>query len=289
MGGSKIEPLSRFIDEALFGYPELSDYRDKIALVLSGSRAVNYHVSSSDYDLLGLCDTVTYAGLLERMQQDPAVKGIDIVLDQEEVKQQFGVEVDVAVYEVDRIREAIRSYNDVVIWIWSNAKIVLDKRNMVTDLKSVFHGYPREILERKLKQHFLKDFHLSVHGLTYRPESKNVFAVVNTLTSKIAEYCRICCLLDAKPFPYEKWLLRACAETELGRELTPMFTRVLATLTELRSDLEQNWPAVRNAIDAIDTEAGDLLEDGLVAWGIDRNWVDRAYHRRHDVLFEWME
>jgi hypothetical protein len=195
----------------------------------------------------------------------------------------------VVVYPIDPIQEAIQSYNDVVIWIWSNAQPILDRQDAVARLKNAFRGYPQETLEKKLKQHFLKDFHLSVHGLTYRPESQNVFAVVHALTSKIAEFCRMCCLLDGRPFPYEKWLLRACAETIVGGQLIPIFTRVLASLTELDNDLQKHWKMVRSAIDAIDTEACDILEQAMVSWGIDRDWLERAYYRRHDVLFQQPE
>jgi len=122
--------------------------------------------------------------------------------------------------------------------------------------------------------------------LGHDPESQNLFAVLNTMTSKIGAYCRMCCLLDGKPFPYEKWLLRACADTRLGKCLVPIFERMLATLSNLQNDLPGGWPRVREAIDAIDTEACDALEDALVAWGIPKTWLDRSYHDRHMVLFQ---
>jgi hypothetical protein len=266
--------LGRYIGDALFDHPELTDARDTISLVLSGSRAVNYHVPSSDYDLLGVCDAETYARVCERAGRDPSAKGIHILPDKEEVRRRFGIEVDVAVYEVGRIREAIRVYNDVVLWIWTNAQVILDRENTVAGLKSAIGPYPRETLESKIKEHFLRDFHLSVHALTYRPESQNLFSVVHALAAKVGEYCRLCCLLDGKPFPYEKWLLRACGETHVGERLAPIFRRVLTTLTHLDNDLERSWPSVRQAVDAIDTEACDILEGAMVARG-DRPRVDR--------------
>lgn len=278
------DPLIQFIQKGLFGCPELVDCQEHLALVLAGSRAVNYAVPTSDYDILGLCDAETYARLLQRTGRRPTVGGIDIPLDRETVKAQFDLEVDVAIYEVSQIQRAFAAYNDRVLWIWTNAKPLLDPHQRVAALQASFQGYPREILRQKLQDHFLQDFHLSVHGLTYRPESQNTFAILNTLTSKIGEMCKLCCLLDNKPFPYEKWLLRASADTPVGEQLAPFFARVLATLSTLNGDLPTHWPAVRAAIDALDTDACTILEEALVAWGLEPDWLAQAYYERHTVL-----
>ena len=50
-----MEQLTRYVHDALFDHPVLAGAKDEICLVLSGSRAVNYDVPSSDYDLLGTC------------------------------------------------------------------------------------------------------------------------------------------------------------------------------------------------------------------------------------------
>jgi hypothetical protein len=278
--------LRYFIHEKLLQLPQLAGCQNRLAIALAGSRSVGYHTSSSDYDLLGFCDASTYARLLRNTGYEPSVAGIDISVDRKEAEQMLGREVDFAVYEADRIKDAFQEFNDVVLWIWTNAQAIVDPYHAVSELQASFDSYPRDVLEQKLKQHFLQDFHLSVHGLTYHPESQNIFAVLNTMTSKIGEYCKMCCLLDGKPFPYEKWLLRACADTQLGTHLVPIFERVLTTLSCLQNDLPGQWPGVREAINAMDTDACDVLEDALVSWGINKTWLDRSYHDRHIVLFK---
>ena len=277
--------LERYVRSALFKHPVLADVRDRVSLVLAGSRAVGYDVPSSDYDLLGVCDAETYARIRERAGRAASIKGVDILTDKENVQQRFGIEVDVAIYETSRIQNAIQAHRDVILWIWTHAQVIVDHDNTIAGLKSTIRPYPRDVLERKIKAHFLKDFDLSVHGITYRPESQNLFSVVHALGGKIAEYCRMCCLLDGKPFPYDKWLLRACKETHAGKRVVPILCRVLTTLTHLDNDLNHSWPAVRKAIDALDTEACDILEEAMIDWGIDRQWMDNAYYFLDDLLF----
>jgi hypothetical protein len=280
-----MEPLDRYIRDALYTHPALAEARGKIGLALAGSRAVGYQVPSSDYDLLGVCDGETFARMGERAGYDPSARGVHILTGQEEVQRRFGIEVDVDIYPASRIRDAIRAHNDVVLWIWTHAQVIVDPDHAIAGLKSAIRPYPRIVLERKIKAHFLRDFDLSVHGITYRPASQNLFSVVHALGAKVAEYCRMCCLLDGKPYPYDKWLLRACEETHLGKRLAPILRRVLATLTHLDNDLERSWPAVRQAIDALDTEACEILEEAMVTWDIDRAWIDNAYHLLDDTLY----
>jgi hypothetical protein len=212
--------------------------------------------------------------------------GIDIPVDRETSKHEFGIEADVVVYDANRISQAFSEYKDVVIWIWTNAKNLIDPAGRAAALQESFKGYPREVLERKLKKHFLNDFHLSVHGFTYRHESENLFSIVHGLSSKAAEFCKLCCLLDGKPFPYEKWLLRACKETTTGQRLSPFLERVITVLTWLDGSLTKNSELLNETVRILDTDACGILENALVEWGIERKWIKDAYGHLEDVIFE---
>lgn len=159
---SDLRKLRRFVDKKLLQRPDLAECRDGLAVVLAGSRTAGYHTPVSDYDLLGLCDAPTYERLLRHTGCGPSSAGIDIGVDRQEAEQVLGREVDFAVYEADRIRQAFQAFNDVVLWIWTNAQVIVDPCHAVSELQTSFSGYPQDILEQKLKQHFLLDFHLSV-------------------------------------------------------------------------------------------------------------------------------
>jgi len=281
-----MQRITDYIQNVVLNSPLLEDSREKISFVLSGSRAVGYHVPESDYDFLGLCDSNTYTHVAKLAGKSPFASVIGISLNKEAAELGGGIKADVNLFERSRIKQAFQNYVDVVIWIWINTKIIVDREDTIRNLKRSFTGYPREILERKLRYHWLRDFDLSVHSMTYQPKSQNVFSVVFALSSKIAEQCKLCCLLDGKPFPYDKWLLRACGETELGAKLSPIFHRVTAILTKLENDLTKNWTMVREAIDTMDIEACDILEDALVKWGFEREWIDDSLHDLGDMLFQ---
>ena len=130
-----MEPLDRYIRDALYTDPALADTGGKIGLALAGSRAVGYDVPSSDCDLLGVCDGETFARIRERAGRAPSVKGVHILVDREEVQRRFGIEVDLDIYPASRVRDAIRAYNDVVLWIWTHAQVIVDPEHAIAGLK----------------------------------------------------------------------------------------------------------------------------------------------------------
>lgn len=280
------DAINEYAREIVLRHEFLREFRAELGIVLAGSRSVGYDVPSSDYDFLVLCDGRTFEQVAVLTGSRRDIKGIRLPVDDAANRERFGIGVDVAVYEKERVAQAFKAYRDIVIWIWTNAKTIADPMGCVESLQGEFDGYPSEVLEAKLKKHFLLDFHLSVHGITYRYESQNVFSVAYALAGKVAEFCKLCCLLDGKPFPYEKWLLKACAETATGQKILPLLEQVVTGITRLEGDLVANAASVKKAVRLLDTEACDILEDALVDWGIDQQWIKDAYGLLEEVIFE---
>jgi predicted nucleotidyltransferase len=281
-----MDDLIELIGDMVLAHPLLAATPREFSVALVGSRAVGYHVPESDYDFMVVCDAETFGRVAARADQCPSSPAIDLCRNAEMTAERRRVKVDAALYTRERIEEALGAYRDVLRWIWTNAKAVVDSDHVIVKIRNDFRAYPREVLERKIKYHFLRDFDLSVHGLTYHPESKNLFSVVHAMSAKIAEFCKLCCLLDGKPYPYDKWLLRAAQDTSLGGTLAPIFARVLAIVTTLGGDLPGNADRIGAAVDALDTEACDMIEAALVSWGVDEAWVRNAYHYLDDLLFD---
>jgi predicted nucleotidyltransferase len=276
---------NKIAQEMVLQHEFLRGSQDKLGIVLAGSRAVGYEVQSSDYDFLALCDRETFEQIATLVGHSPDVIGIRLPVDRDAARRRYGVEVDIAVYDLAQVLQAFNDHRDIVIWIWTRAKILSDPTGSVDALQSTFKGYPKDVLERKLKHHFLTDFHLSVHGITYHYESQNIFSAAHALASKVAEYCRLCCLLDGKPFPYEKWLLEACKETTTGQKISPLLEKVIDHITRLNGDLVENSAYVKEAVRLLDTEACDIVEPALESWGIDKEWIENAYGLLEEVIY----
>ena len=252
------------------------------AVALTGSRACGYQTDSSDYDFEVLCDDDTFRDLAVCLGKDPESRGITLP----GFRTGKDPDIDVTVHRWTDVERAIKRWNDESMWIWSHAKRIEDPLNRLSDLKKLTGAYPKGVLEEKIQAHFLRDFHLSVHGITYHRDSDNLFSVVHALSAKVAEYCRLCCLLDGKPFPYDKWLLRACEETTTGEIIAPWLHQVITTVSSLGGTIESNWEVIQGAVKLIDTDACDVLEERLIAWGISASWLENAYDYIEEAIFD---
>jgi len=97
---------------------------------------VGYHVPSSDYDFLVLCDSGTYLHLARQVGAAPEATSVDRAVDKEQIQQRYGIEVDLAVYEEARVERSVCEFRDVVRWIWTHAKLLSDPTHTVERLQA---------------------------------------------------------------------------------------------------------------------------------------------------------
>lgn len=251
--------------------PTLADSR--YAIALTGSRTFGHGSDSSDFDFEVLCEDVTFGRLARDLGRSQSCFGVNLI----EPVDTGNARVEVTAHRLSDIQQSLARWNDEALWIWTHAVPVYDPDEVLAAMKARHAEYPRKVLESKLKLHYLRDFNLSVHGLDYRDEADNVFSLVHGLSAKIAEYCRIACLLDGSPFPYAKWLLRVCRATATGKLIAPKLDEVVEIVSTLGGGLQSNRDRVQHAIALIDTDVCDIVEAQMVAWGIDRAWIDEAY------------
>jgi hypothetical protein len=271
------DAINENVSREVLGWAANSDLlaHSSYTIALTGSRTYGFSTDSSDFDFEILCDSQTFESICRRYRKRFDSKGITIPKKHHRLK--LDREADVTVHSRQYVRNAIEQWKDEALWIWQHAIPVIDKAGWLESLESKMGRYPEKVLHEKIKKHFLVDFHLSVHGLTYNSDSENLFSVVFALSAKVAEYCRICCLLDNSPFPYEKWLLHACRNTTLGKYVAPLLEQVIGVITQIPKPMEENWSQIQNAVKLIDTQACDLLEERMVEFGISREWIDNAY------------
>ena len=139
-------------------------------IALTGSRSYGFSTESSDYDFEILCDSPTFASICGEYDKRLDSKGITIPKEHHQLK--LDREVDLTVHNQEYIKNAIDQWKDEALWIWQHAIPIIDKGGWLESLKSKMGRYPKKVLHEKIKKHFLVDFHLSVHGLTYNSDLK---------------------------------------------------------------------------------------------------------------------
>ena len=121
-------------------------------------------------------------------------------------------------------------YDDVTMWIHQGGETLHDPSGRYCRLRDACVGYPEEVWREKVRFHFL-EAGAGGDGAGNPLRRNDRPGVVLTMTDCLKHLLRLCCLLDRRPFPYDKWLYREALETTAGREVRDVFKGFLEELS----------------------------------------------------------
>jgi hypothetical protein len=140
-----------------------------------------------------------------------------------------GVRGHYRVYGFEEAEAQLARYDDVAMWVHQHGLVLHDPAGRYAAMQGAASAYPEEVWREKLRYHLLEAIEMA--GAAGNPLRRNDLpAVTLTMTGCLAHALRLCCLLDRKPFPYDKWLYREALETRAGRELGPLLAEFFEEL-----------------------------------------------------------
>lgn len=161
---SGIDPsaLRRFIEEQIYTLPGVDNHAEVLTILLTGSRAFGGFRPTSDVDLDIVCPLAAYKSLQRAAYEAGLIKSKESfgwwVQRDEDWHRYYGKEVGrphFSVTALEMVQSQFASYEDVPIWVWTNARIVADPGGQFQRVRESFRGCPRDVLVRKLKYHYL--------------------------------------------------------------------------------------------------------------------------------------
>ncbi len=133
------------------------------------------------------------------------------------------------VHRFEEVEERTKQYDDVVMWIHGSARILHDPSGRYGALREQARTYPENLWKQKVRSHFLSAWKAAVAASNPLRRGDRP-GVVLTMTNCIAHLLRLCCLLERRPFPYDKWLYQEAMRTRAGQDLQPLFDNFLVEL-----------------------------------------------------------
>ena len=289
------EALERYLEEQIYSLPGADAYRESFTILLTGSRAMGRCVDNSDVDLEVVCP----AEVRRRVQRECLAAGV--IQNEgtsffrrpvEDWGRYFGEErgrPHFAITPLETVQRHFREFDDIWLWIWTNARIIVDPGNQFTRVRDSWHGYPRDVLVRKLKHRWLTAWYWVIDVYPHHHAgNRDMLAAAQALLNGIAELLKFFFLADGRPFPYHEKLLHVAEETTLGRRYANVLLEQVELVVGCR---EPDLPAWQR----LEKVAGFLLDDeahplydviiGLDAdccqamreAGVERDWVDDWY------------
>ena len=191
------------------------------------------------------------------------------------------------------MRGHFADFDDVWIWIWTNAKAVVDPGGQLQGILAAWQGYPVDVLVRKIKYRWLMAgyYEIEVYPMNARGDG-DLLAAATAVVGAVNELLRLCYLVDGKPFPYTEKLMPMASTTRLGRELGPQLQEsVDLAVGRTGADMDA-WQRLERASDmlcASDTSAEcrtmeAACAEAMVAAGVEPEWVEADIQNIDELL-----
>jgi hypothetical protein len=206
----------------------------RAAVTAAGSAAVGWEDEFSDTDVLVFVPQEEWEAIYERHWQAVTEGRVSVMNPRAREHHEFpysyipGTNAHYMLYVFEEAEEKLARYDDVAMWVHGNSIVLHDPSGRYARLRAAT-SYPEEVWRAKRRELYIGM--ANAGGAASNPLRRgDRAAVMLTLTDAVMHALRLCCLLEREPFPYEKWLLRAAAETEPGRAVLPLIEELLEEL-----------------------------------------------------------
>ena len=291
--------LHRFIAEQIYTLPGTDRHREKFSVLLTGSRATGTYSEGSDVDVDVVCPREVYEAVHRASRAAGIVtaeKSFFCYARGADPQRYFGEEKGYPHYSLtplDTVERHFREYEDVWLWVWTNAKVISDPGEQFGRVASAFTDYPHEALVQKLKYRWLRSAYASVGVYPNHPEGDaDLLPAVSALAEAINDLLRLFFLVEGKPFPYTEKLMCHAHTTTLGRKWGA-FLQGLAELAVGKAEPELDaWTRLDRArelliCEDVTEEARQLAADcaqAMVAAGVEPAWVEADFDNIDELL-----
>lgn len=298
--GVKVEALEKFIEEQIYTLPGIEDHKNKLTVVLTGSRAIGTYSEESDVDIDVICSNEDFYKIQNEMVKLGRTSSVNQSFYnflEEDFERYFGEGIDrphFSITPIDTIKRQIENYEDIPLWIWTSCLILKDPNNQFKNIVDNFKGYPKDILIKKIKHRYLLSCYWLIDGYPQHHNRKEDMLMASlSILNGIHELYRLFYLLDGKPYPYSEKLALYVENTKLGK----LFKGFLEDIIDLvmgnsnYKDIEV-WNRLDNAIERmlygdVSKEAeylADECDKALIEAGIDETWVQDGYDNVDELL-----
>ena len=302
--GTGIDPaaLEKYIQERIYTLPGVRRHDPAFSILLTGSRATGTHGPNSDVDLDVVCPKDVYQRVIQESIKSGIIRGRGdlFILRDDDWATYFGPEwgrPHFCLVPLERLRQQLEQHEDVLLWIYSHARVLKDPGAQVKELMRHFGSYPRDVLTRKIKHRWLMAAYWEVecfphHHGQHESQEDEFLAGAAAVVNAANELLRLCFLVEGKPFPYTEKLLPHARHTGLGREICPVLERSIALTVGAAQPELAAWARLDLAADML--MASDTSEDcrtletacakAMIAAGVDEEWVEADFANLEELL-----
>jgi hypothetical protein len=197
------------------------------------------------------------------------------------------------VNSLEYVEAAFGRFDDVLLWIYTNAKPLVDPGGQFARAIEAFAGYPEAVLVKKLKYRWLLAAYwaIDVYPGRHRRE-EDALPAATAVCNGINEYLRVFYLAEGKPFPYTERLATCAGTTELGRRFGAFLLETLALVVGARGEGMDLWERLDAACERIlmtnecpgYAAMERACQEAMLARGVEPGWIEADYDNIDELL-----
>ncbi|KPJ63552.1 hypothetical protein AMK68_03730, partial [candidate division KD3-62 bacterium DG_56] len=228
----------------------------KSAVVIAGSAARGIEDEFTDIDINVFVPSSSYARLYEHYVKAVEDQRVEVLNPAAFEYKELPLALMPAIrghYKVHTFEEAedrVARCEDVAMWVHRNSLVLHDPSGRYAALQKKASDYPEDVWRERVRFHYLEAW-MAASAASNPLRRNDRPAVTLTMTKCLRHLLRLCCLLDRRPFPYDKWLYREALQTQAGRDLKHVFDRFFAEISrpEIQRIVPDSYerPGHRNA------------------------------------------
>jgi hypothetical protein len=293
------EAMQRFIEEQIYSLPGTECHREVFSILLTGSRALGMHTPTSDVDVDVVCPESVYESVHRASLAAGIVKAelsFFCIVPNEDGTSYFGKELGNSHFSItplETVGRQLREYEDVPLWIWTNAKAVVDPNGQFQRLVDGFTGYPPNVLIRKIKYHWLLSWYWAIETYPHHHSSEDeLLAAATSLINATNELLKFFFLVEGKPFPYAEKLMRFAPLTKLGSQFCPHLQRIVDLATGREQPQSDPWDRLDSAFAMLASsdvspaarQIQEACAEAMLDAGVNAKWVEADFDNIDELL-----
>jgi len=253
--------LEAFLPDFLSEHPALSPAASRVSLILHGSTCMDIDDEWSDLDLWLLMSEEDLA----RFDAASPTRFVEFTCD--------GKVGHMNAVATTQFRQQVERCHMDTIWQLRRSKVIVGGAEGTEAIVALARKpMPAETREALFMWHYTEM--RGEHRAMDNPiERKDPVAVLLSLPKAVAHALRAAMVLDGEPYPYDKWLYRAAAQTPTGTRIEPLVQRVIDALS--CGALSLGGPEREHPIGRELRAIRAVLIDAARAGGLDRPWLDK--------------
>ena len=218
----------QFIDRAIDFCQRMGE---RAVLMLVGSHAANFADEWSDLDLCIIGDKRHLSDEDRRTYE----RSRQLFVDRGDYEAHWSF------YDESDLRAWLETWPNEMMWIVATSRTLYGCSSTAEELKHRYCLYPPAVAESKLKWMFGK-YYFSQRG-PLAMAARNKVETAFVATGNVIEYlCKMCCVANRQPFPYDKWVVEAAKQTQLGEMVYPSIQRAVDGIEDfLDPPSDRNW------------------------------------------------